>query len=549
MTVQLHSTHDLPLNVAYDNWLAVTGTRVTLDSARKFPNLATRLDRAFMEIRPLFWKLAKDMGSDSGAEYARAPTATAFGSDLGIMLAWSHILQELAKHESLTLAICNDPWLFRHLAKLPGVEAGAKPSLWRKRLLFSFRGFLSRTKVSLRMFLTSLRLRSHRANFSNGEAAILVYAHPLSKTNGFDAYFANILNICTHLKRVLHVDCSSSRANELAKDGRTASLHAWGNPMYALSLLWTQWQPSQQTLESSFAWLIRRAAAVENSGGGLAMSCWQMHCQQNWLACKKPSHVLWPWENLAWERALCRTTEKQTTCSIGYQHTVVGPHQLNYSIATNTDGLASVPDCIVANGPMYANQLKKWGIPEKQLIIGGAFRFSPVKLNLHKPEGPIFMALSGLLSVAQKQIDIARLISEAGHTVLIKEHPMYPIDFKETKYLNKTSTLLINQPGLSIVIYSTGTTGLEALLSGVPVYRLIFDDGISIDVLPPEIKMPTVTRETILETLLITQQPPSLTWTSIFSTVDPAVWTEILSPAFKLATIDKNARLASAATS
>ena len=114
MTVLLHSTRDMPPELAYDNWIAVTGTTATLDPARKLPELAAKLETAFVEIRPLWWKLAKDMGSDPGADYARAPTATAFGSDFGVMLAWAKLINDLINQRKNHIILCDDPWLFRH---------------------------------------------------------------------------------------------------------------------------------------------------------------------------------------------------------------------------------------------------------------------------------------------------------------------------------------------------------------------------------------------------------------------------------------------------
>ena len=506
----------------------MTGTQASLDNSSKLPHLAETLESAFMEIRPLWWKLAKEIASDPGAEFARAPTATAFGSDFGLMLAWSQIVQVHSANDLTILVVCDDPWIFRHLATLDHVVAGTKPALCFKQLMMFARGVLSRCKVSFKTIWAVLSLRSQRKVFNHNDAALLVYAHPQSNMNGYDAYFADLLSISPRLKRALHVDCSVQRANELAADGQTASLHAWGNPIFAFLLPRLRWRPRTQTSTSPFAWLIQRAATLENSGGGLAMACWQSHCQENWLKKVSPACVLWPWENLAWERALCRSAQRQTVKSIGYQHTVVGPHQLNYSTATNIDGLTSIPDLVVANGPMYAGQLKNWGVPEKQLIIGGAFRFSPAQVDLYQSDGPIFMALSGQLSMARKQIDVARLISESGHTVFVKEHPMYPIAFNETARMKRTTISLKDQTGLSAIIYSTGTTGLEGLLASVPVFRVIFDDRISIDILPPELEMPTVTQESILDTLAHIQNQPSLSWNRVFAPVDKTKWSEII---------------------
>ena len=532
MTVQLHSTHDLPVNAAYDHWLAVTGTTGTLDPEHKLPNLAARLEMAFMEIRPLWWKLAKDMGADPGSDYARTPTATAFGSDFGVMLAWSKLVAELIDQNKSHLVICDDPWLFRHLASLPGIKSGRAPSIWLKQLFFLFRGLAARVKVAGLMAVSALLSRRYCKIFTSNAPTLLVYAHPRStpqnNTQQRDEYFGNLMVEVPALKRLLHSDSSLTDIKRLCTDSRTAAIHAWGSALFALRLIMVKWKPSQADRKRSYFWLIKRAAAIENGGGGPAMTCWQIHCQNRWLVDNHPSCVVWPWENHAWERALCRSARQHKIRTIGYQHTVIGPHQINYATASNRDGLKSIPEIVIADGPAYAKELRAWGIPEEQLIIGGAFRFKQFDTDIYDPAGPVFMPLSSDHNVSRQQLEAARHIAKTGRPVLVKAHPMYPMVIPEEKNLTRTEVPLAEQKALSMVIYCTGTSGLDAVLHGLPTYRLQLEDRIAIDVLPEGISTPTVTLETIESIVQGHQSRPSISWDDIFSTVDLKLWQDLL---------------------
>ncbi len=528
MTVLLHSTHDLPVNTAYDNWIAVSGTAVTLNPAQKFPELAARLEAAFMEIRPLWWKLAKIMGSDPGADYARAPTATAFGSDFGVMLAWSKLIDDLINQNKNHLICCDDPWLFRHLASLPGIKSGRAPVIWPKRLFFWLRGLLARSKVAGLMALSALLSRQYRKIFTVGEPTLLVYAHPRSIPHERDEYFGDLMKEIPALKRLLHCDSSLAEIKRLCVDDRTAAICSWGSALFALRLFTTKWKPTQSSANGSYFWLIDRAAATENGGGGPAMTCWQMHCQDRWLENIRPSSVAWPWENHAWERAFCRSARWYKTRTVGYQHTVIGPHQINYATASNRDGLESIPDVVVADGPAYARELRAWGIPKERLIIGGAFRFKRFDTDVYDPTGSVFFPLSSSHDAAHQQLKAAQRIARTGKPVLVKDHPMYPMAFFEEENITRTDVPLAEQTALSMVVYSTGTSGLEAILLGLPAYRLQLEDRIAIDVLPEGVSTPTVTLETIESIFQTHQKRPNVLWDDIFTTVDLKQWRDLL---------------------
>ena len=529
MPVRLIRSGDLPDAGAYDAWLAVTGTPAPAGLGAKLPGLAARLEAAFVAERDTWLQLGRVLAAAPGADVAHMPTAGAFGSDFGIMLAWGRLVGGLARDAARALVLCDDPWLFRHLARLPGVEAGPVPALWPKAVWQALRGFFARCRVALRVARAAIALRDTRRVMGVGDSVILVYGHPASDARGNDAYFGDLMARFPALKRLLHTDCGVARARALAADGRTASLHAWGSPLFALTLVGVRWRLGRAHLAGPLGWLVRRAAASENGGGGPAMNRWQDHCQARWLAAARPTRVAWPWENHGWERNLCRAARRRGVALIGYQHTVIGPHQFNYSTAGNPDGLSSIPDVVVADGPAYGAEMRALGVPAERLAIGGAFRFRRFRDGLFDAAGPLFVPLSPVVRAARAQLAVAGAVAGRGRKVLVRQHPMYPVPFSKQPNLLASDAALVDQTGLSAVLYTTGTSGLEAVLMGIPAFRMMLEDRISIDVLPAGVTATAVTEENAVKTILAHTGPGRrVPWDDILSDPDIAVWKSLL---------------------
>ena len=550
MPVLLRRSSDLPDTAAYDAWLAVTGTLAPTPAptglGRKLPGLACKLEAAFVAERDAWLRLGRALAAEPGADVAHMPTAGSFGSDFGIMLAWCRLVGGLARDDTRMLVLCDDPWLFRHLAGLPGIEAGLAPALRRKVAWRALRGVFARVGVAFRAAWAALRLRRSRRAMRRGDSVILVYGHPASDARGNDAYFGDLMARFPALKRLLHTDCGVARARALAADGRTASLHAWGSPLFALTLIGERWRPGRAHLAGPLGWLVRRAAASENGGGGPAMNRWQAHCQARWLAAARPARVAWPWENHGWERNLCRAARQHGVKLIGYQHTVIGPHHFNYSTATNPDGLSSIPDFVVANGPVYLAEMRVLGVPAERLMTGGAVRFRRFRDDLFDAAGPLFVPLSPVVWAARAQFAVAAAVARRGWKVLVRQHPMYPMPFSEQPNLAHGDAPLADQSGLSAVLYATGTSGLEAVLMGIPAFRLMLDDRISIDVLPAGIAVTAVTEENAAETILAHAGPGRrVPWDDILSDPDIGVWKSLLFDDIEPAGIPKAAKQAS----
>ncbi|OAN49242.1 hypothetical protein A6A04_03765 [Paramagnetospirillum marisnigri] len=529
MTILLRTSRDLPAADQWRSWLAVTESDTSgLESARKLPRLAHRLEAAFDAAREDWWSLARQLAKSPGAHLSHTVACGAFGSDFGLMLAWDRMARELAAEAEPYLMVCDDAWMFRHLAALPGVEAGAPPPLALVEGKRAIRGFAARGKLALRMILSVLKTRSWRGAIASGDPVLLVYGHPGSRADGFDVYFGTLMAEMPGIKRLLHCDCPPERVAQLAADGRTASLHAWGSALFALTLPLRAWRPSSADLSGRFGWLVRRAASRENGGGGPAMNAWQMHCQRRFLKAARPGRICWPWENHAWERDLCRAARSLDIRTIGYQHTVIGPHQINYSPRANLDGLASLPDIVAADGPAYATEMVEWDIPAARIVDAGAWRLPPVAGGRYDATAQVFVPLSAIPAIARMQVDAARAIARTGRKVLVKQHPMYPLAFAPEANLEPTETGITGHAALSAVIAATGTSSLEGLLLGLPTFRLLPDDRLAVDILPKGVKAVAVTPEELPEVLATTPAPAPLDHAALLSPPDRGTWKSLM---------------------
>lgn len=527
MSVLLRTSLNLPEAKHFDRWLAVGPVSASPDPDTCLPELPARLEDAFDAIADTWLELGRELGRTPSAGLAHAPACVANASDLGLMMAWAGIVGEEATRTGTALVICDDPWAFRHLMTINGVQAGRPPGKWWPSLKLSLRGFAARIKCAAGLAKDVHRLRKQRQRASVGGAVLLVYGHPHSTANGTDGYFGPLLKELPNLHRILHVDCSVPRALELEKDGRTLSLRAWGQIRDTLTLPFARWTPEPAQLEGKWSWLIRRAAAQEGGTGQGAMIAWQLKCQRRWLNEVQPRAVAWPWENHSWERGFVRDARNRALQTLGYQHSVIGRQMLNYRPASNPDGLQSLPDRILCTGQSTLRQLSGWGVPEQRLLIGGALRIPNIPPMHPTPDGPIFVALPFDAEIAGQMVQAARTLTKKGFHFLIKEHPMVPFDFTDSVGLKRTTQPFNEHPGLRAVVYAATTVGLEAALAGLPTIRFRPQGCLAVDILPPDIHLPAADASS-LEAALRNTPPPTLARDEIFSLVPKDLWKRML---------------------
>jgi hypothetical protein len=505
----------------HDWWAAIAGEPRGLDPARARPDIAADLERAFDDSAAEWWAVARTLADAPGADLAHAAAAAANVSDFGVMLAWTRLVDRWVQEPHTTMVICDDPYLFRHLATRHGVRAGRPPALLPRALKLRLRGICARLAASLRFARAALVLRNGR-RAPQGAAWLLAYGHPASTPDGTDGYFGDLMQTVPGLARALHVDCPPHRARALA-GARTVSLHAFGGPLAALRLVSARWRPRRSQLHGPHGWLVRRAAALEGGTAQAAAIRWQIICQSAWLRAAKPAAVAWPWENHAWERALVRDARRLGVRTIGYQHSVIGRQMLNYAPHAAVDGAACLPDRILCSGESTRRRLLAWGVDAARMAIGGALRFAESARPAHDPAAPVFLALPFDARIAREMVASAQAANGA-RAFVVKDHPMTPFGFAETSRVRRTPDPLGRQRGVSAVVYAATTVGLEAILAGLPTLRFRPRGTVALDILPDGVEVPAIDAGSFDGALAAPAAPPRIARESVFAPIDLALW-------------------------
>lgn len=529
MTVLLRSHAADASCPPWQDWVSIDADLAGLDQASRKPKLGTLLEQAFDAVATQWLDLARDMGQDKGAGLAHAPSAAPNPSDFGLMLAWSHLVQSWAKAETVTLVLCNDPWLYRHLSRIEGVNSAAAPPLLLRSLKLWLRGFFARSLYALTTVRLALRQRGSVKSIPPKQPSLLVYGHPRSTLDGYDAYFGDLMSRHPQLIRILHVDAREQAVARLRHPGRTISLHGFGSPFWAICHLpLARWKPRQTLCHGQHGWLVRRASSLENGTAQPAAIMWQNHCQRRWLKRAQPSVVLWPWENHGWERQFVRDGQALGIRLIGYQHSVIGRQMLNYAPASNVDALNSIPAHILCTGLATQEQLTAWGIPPQRLHIGGARRSFSLGQGHSNPTAPIYLALPFDGAIAHQMVEAARIATRAGWQFLIKDHPMTPFAFIPSKGLERSTAPLSAIATVGAVVFAATTVGLEAAIMGLPVLRFRPHDRIALDIFPAGLSVAVTESETLADNLRTFAPSPPLEAARIFAPVDHDLWQRLL---------------------
>lgn len=521
MAVLLRHSRDLPSEGSWDEWVAIGAPAPGTGVAKA--DLGKALEDAFARAAEHWLALGRHLSETGSAALAHAPACAANVSDLGLMMAWTLLVEDWAAAAGRVLVVCDDPWLFRHLAALDGIVAGKPPPLLTARLRAWARGVGARWRFALRAALWSLRLPAVPANRPGG-AVLMVYGHPRSTSDGIDGYFGELMRRLPDVTRVLHVDCPPGRAKAMAADGRTVSLHGFGHPLFSLSLLGAKWRPTDLQCTGRWGRLVHRAACREGATAQGAAILWQAHCQARWLRQARPGTVAWPWENHSWERLLAPLCRSSGIATLGYQHSVIGRWMLNYRSSAGGDAL---PDRILCNGAAPQARLAGFGLPSDRLLLAGALRFTAPAAVRHDPAGPVFVALPFDLTVAAQMVEACKAVE--GMDFVVKDHPMTPFRFAPTDRVRPTDQPLGAQTGIRATLYAATTVGQEALLAGIPTFRFLPADRVAIDVMPEGMEARPVTAASLAAALATAVPPQGLVAAdTLFAPVDWTLWQQLL---------------------
>jgi len=208
---------------------------------------------------------------------------------------------------------------------------------------------------------------------------------------------------------------------------------------------------------------------------------------------------LFPFEGQSWERLsmLAIKSFSLPIKTIGYAHASLPPYLLSYFYSKEEGAIVPLPDKIITMGKETKDILEKSGNynNETNLIEGCALRYEYVfKKNriAWNKNGTILAALSMDMgySLGLLKILCDMLAENNGFKVVLRSHPftplkaitrLYDLDLGHKFQISKSKSFKDDLMGSSLVVYVDSTTGLEALMCGVPVVHVDLKEPVSTD--------------------------------------------------------------------
>lgn len=273
---------------------------------------------------------------------------------------------------------------------------------------------------------------------------------------------------------------------------------------------------------------------------------------------QKKMTIIYPFENQPWDKMLriaAKESDKDVQL-IGYQHSVVPLLLLNYFLGAGESSIMPLVDCVVTNSEYTLDLLKDAGYGETKLVNGGALRYEYLyktdKNPIKKDETfkSVLVALPALRTVVEELLtalfDAFKDSPNSGFRLVVKFHPDLPLEKLRIRLLpwpvniQKTDKPIAETlPEVDLVIYSSSTSGLEALMAGVPVIRYCSEHTLDLDPLgySGEVGIESCSASNIKEVVLsalhsrssdMNRESTSSSLRKLFSPVDEDVWHQIL---------------------
>lgn len=199
------------------------------------------------------------------------------------------------------------------------------------------------------------------------------------------------------------------------------------------------------------------------------------------------------YENHKWEKAYCIALRKFYPLAniIGYQHVAVPKMFLNYFFSKDELPILPFPDRVITNGEYPEKLFKESGYPRDKVVCGGAIRYSHM-LNKGKNKAvkkgtsrPVVLVTPSV--DRNEAIELVWKVSNAfeylnRYRIMLKCHPSMPYHHiaKDLGTLPKHFIVSDNPPGellrnSNVLLYTSSTTCIEALSTGVPVVHVESD--------------------------------------------------------------------------
>jgi len=427
--------------------------------------------------------------------------------------------EEKGDQERPLVVFVEDRWLYRHLWEHhqkngPGFHFLSRKSLLPETLKSVLRGIAGRVYMLLKATYEMWRSRSiaSKNTIPSGEVnrkQVYIYSWIQDRFFGEngnfdDAYFGRLAQILTKnglnvayitqpfLPPALRRRCLDCGKYEFTFLDRYISFS------HILKCLFTIFPISYGTKQKWLRVLLWRQMLYEISP--VAGAQLYYFAFKSWLKKmnKEEITIIYPFENQPWEKMLCmaaRDLNKKVKL-IGYQHSTVPLLLLNHFLGAGECNDMPLPNLIAANSEYTLDLLNSAGYGETKLVNGGALRYEHLHQmadNLARRKKKLKTVLVAFpYSVSQSQEMLLAVFNAFGstdkHRFIIKPHPAvtlerleiqlssWPTNFEKT---DKPIPEILKEADL--VIYSSGTIGLESLLAGVPVIRYCPEHTIGYD--------------------------------------------------------------------
>lgn len=201
------------------------------------------------------------------------------------------------------------------------------------------------------------------------------------------------------------------------------------------------WRPLR-TL--SFAGIDIRPLCTEERGrhaGSLRLPLTLLHYRVGFRLAQGVSGLracLYPFENQVWERALLLGLRKG--CAnlqiVGFQHSTIGPVEMNYFPAKGDWKDLPLPDRVVCHGKRFHEVLEAAGYPSARLVVGPSLRYAhlletppPTRDSTGEATPTVLILLSIVLPEAAEVLwkSVQGLRGVTGVHIMVRPHPFMPL--------------------------------------------------------------------------------------------------------------------------
>jgi surface carbohydrate biosynthesis protein (TIGR04326 family) len=220
---------------------------------------------------------------------------------------------------------------------------------------------------------------------------------------------------------------------------------------------------------------------------------WYHACSMGLARSARVERVFFPFENRCWERMLTLAFRELAPKAeiIGYQHAVITPFHLNFLLGRGEAEILPLPDRILTMGPAFVDRMRAGGFPERILGKGCALRQAPAALARRPAGRRVLVALASSVDEyarVLKLLDQALAVAKSGFLVRIRPHPVIPLEAALERA--RPSFAFDRDPAPSmeesldwadILVFASGTLGLESLRRGIPTLFLEVGSFLSTD--------------------------------------------------------------------